>query len=70
MSFTVNIKQGGNIVKTITVEPASFAKFEVMDFNWEVNVKGDFVIEIINNGPSASTSNKDRVAIWNLTWTE
>ena len=70
MSFTVNIKQGANIVKTITVEPASFAKFEVMDFNWEVNVKGDFVIEIINNGPSASTSNKDRVAIWNLTWTE
>ena len=30
---------------------------------------GNFEIEIVNNCASQSTSNKDRIAIWNLTWT-
>ena len=34
-----------------------------------INVAGDFSIEIKNNSPSNSTSNKDRVSIWNIQWT-
>ena len=33
-----------------------------------INVAGDFFIEIKNNSPSKSTSNKDRVSIWNIQW--
>ncbi|MDE7443764.1 MAG: choice-of-anchor J domain-containing protein, partial [Muribaculaceae bacterium] len=65
--FTVNIKQGGNVVQSKTVE-GTLTKFDVHTFTWDVTVKGDFVIEVINDCPSNSTSNKDRLSIWNLTW--
>ena len=68
-SFRVDIKQGNNVVKTFTVTPASPAKATVYTFSETMDVSGDFVIEITNLSPSASTSNKDRVAIWNMNWT-
>ncbi len=66
--LTINIKQNGSVVKTTKLNVTS-AKFEACGFSWDANVTGDFVIEIVNDCISASTSNKDRVAIWNLDWT-
>lgn len=70
--FTVNILQGGNVVKTqtVTVAKADWVKFKVYDFSMDVNVTGDFSIEIVNDCAGAQTTNKERVSIWNLTWTE
>ena len=69
-SFTVKVSQNGAVVKEQTVSLDSIEKFKVYDFSLDVNVSGEFTIEIVNNCISASTSNKDRVAIWNLTWTD
>lgn len=70
--FTVSIKQGDKVVKTqtVTVAKADWVKFKVYDFSMDVNVTGDFSIEIINDCAGAQTTNKERVSIWNLTWTE
>ena len=36
----------------------------------DVNYSGSFTIEIVNDGLSGATSgNKDRLSVWNLTWT-
>ncbi|MDE6277501.1 MAG: choice-of-anchor J domain-containing protein [Muribaculaceae bacterium] len=69
-SLTVNIKQGDVVAFTQTLEGTS-AKGEVRKAELAPAVSGDFVIEIVNNGPSKKADgNKDRVAIWNLTWTK
>lgn len=68
--FTVNIKQNGSVVKTKTVTLDTIEKFKVYDFSMDVNVTGDFVMEIVNDCYSAATTNKDRVSIWNITWTK
>ena len=56
------------MVKTQTVTLDSIEQFKAYEFSWDVNISGDFVIEIVNDSYSAKTSNCDRVAIWNLTW--
>lgn len=70
--FTVSIKQGDKVVKseTVTVAKADWVKFKVYNFSMDVNVTGDFSIEIVNDCAGAQTTNKERVSIWNLTWTE
>ena len=68
---TINIKQNGSVVKSQTLELTSIEKQVAYYFSMDVNVSGDFVIEIVNDCLSQSTtSNKDRIAIWNLTWTK
>ena len=68
---TINIKQNGSVVKSQTLELTSIEKQVAYNFSMDVNVSGDFVIEIVNDCLSqATTSNKDRIAIWNLTWTK
>lgn len=66
-SFTVKVLQNGAVVKEETLTPDMTIK-TAYDFSMDVNVSGDFSIEIVNNAPSQATSNLDRVAIWNLTW--
>ena len=70
--FTVSIKQGDKVVKseTVTVAKADWVKFKVYNFSMDVNVTGDFSIEIVNDCAGAQTTNKERVSIWNLPWTE
>ena len=68
-SITINIRQNGGVVATDTLERTDMEKQVAYDYEWSPAVSGDFVIEIVNNCPSAATSNKDRVSIWNLTWT-
>ena len=70
VSFRVDIKQGGAVVKSFTVTKADAVKYTAYEFSEEVNLKGEFTIEVTNLSPSNSTSNKDRVAIWNMTWTQ
>lgn len=68
--FTVNIKQDGAVVKTQTVTLDTIQKNTALNFSMDVNVTGNFVIEIVNDAYSAnSTKNTDRVSIWNISWT-
>lgn len=70
VDITVNIKQNGTTVATKRIDNNSVTQHKEYTVTWEnINVKGDFVIEILNNSPSNSTSNKDRVCIFNLQWT-
>ncbi len=66
--FTVNIKQNGAVVKTQTVKLDTIEQFKAYDFSMDVNIQGDFVIEIVNDCLGQKTTNSERVAIWNLNW--
>lgn len=70
VKLTINIKDTeGNILATDTIERADMAKGTVYEYSKQFNIEGSFVIEILNAGKSNSTtSNKDRIGIWNLTW--
>lgn len=69
-SFTVTVSDtAGNVIKTDTVDLDSIEKLHAYSYSMDLDYTGDFVITIVNNGKTASTSNKDRVSIWNLTWT-
>ena len=68
--FTINIKQNGSVVKTKTVNVATVTKLTAIDFSWsDINVTGDFVIEIVNDCKTGTDKNVDRVSIWNISWT-
>lgn len=67
--LTINIKQNGSVVASDVLSNDGMTKLTKYTYSHEFNVSGNFVIEILNDAPSASTSNKDRVAIWNLSWT-
>lgn len=66
--FTVNIKQNGAVVKTTTFECTNTTKFDVQNFTMDCNVTGDFSIEILNDAAGAQTTNKERISIWDITW--
>lgn len=68
-TFTVQVLQGANVVKEQKVELTTIEQYKAYEFSMDVNAAGDFTIRIVNDCASQSTSNKDRVAIWNLTWT-
>ena len=71
MKLRVDVKQAGTVVKTFTVEKADAAKYTAYAFSEDVNVAGNFTVEFTNLSPSAnSDANKDRTAIWNVTWTQ
>lgn len=69
MKFRVDIIQNGATVHTFTVNVASATKLTAYSHEEAVNVAGDFQIVFTNLCPSASTSNKDRTAIWDVEWT-
>lgn len=69
-SITINILQGGSVVKSHEFTPSSVEKLKAFEYSYAFDVSGDFVIEIVNNCLSnTSSGNKDRISIWNLTWT-
>ena len=68
LSFRVDVKQNGSVVKTWTVTNNSVTQRTAYTFAENCSINGDFTIEITNLCPSNSTSNKDRVSIWNLVW--
>ena len=71
IGLTIKVIQNGEVVATNTISNSSAAKYTAYTFEWDLDtvVVGEFTIEIVNNCPSNSTSNKDRTAIWNLEWT-
>ena len=68
LAFRVDVKQNGSVVKSWEVNKTDVVQKTAYTFEESCDVKGDFVIEITNLSPSNSTSNKDRVSIWNLVW--
>lgn len=68
-TFTINIKQNGEVMKSVTYKVPETTQKTVYDYSTELNVEGDFVIEIVNDCESAQDKNKDRISIWNVTWT-
>ena len=72
---------GISLKLTITAEDGTVIETEVafandvasalceFEYVLDTPIQGNFTIRIENNGPSNATKNKDRCAIWNLTWT-
>ncbi len=70
VSLQIDIQQNGNTVKSEVLTNTSVAQNTLYSFTSQAfDVEGDFTILIKNLSPSKSTKNKDRVSIWNLTWT-
>ena len=70
-AFSVTVKDAsGNVVKEDKVELTTLTTKTAYHYSLDVNVTGDFTVEIANLGLGGVTSgNKERVSIWNLTWT-
>jgi hypothetical protein len=71
ISLTVNIRMGGKVVASKRIDDTGIEKYQIMDFVWELEepIEGRFMIEIVNNSPTQqSSSNKDRISIWNIIW--
>ena len=69
LSFRVDVKQNGNVVKSWTVSNDNVTQKQAYNFEEAVNVNGDFTIEFTNLCPSNATGNtRDRVSIWNVNW--
>ncbi len=60
----------GEVVRSTVLENLNAVKQQVYTYDDDFDVEGNFVLRITNQGPSQyEGGNKDRVAIWNLTWT-
>ncbi len=72
VNITINIKKDGQVVatKNVVIAAADVAQKTAYTYTWTLDsaVEGEFTIEIVNNSPSQNTGNKDRLAIWDLTW--
>ena len=68
VSFRVDVKQNGNVVKTWTITENPVTQKHAYTFEQECKLTGDFTIEFTNLCPSNATGSKDRVSIWNVNW--
>ncbi len=71
VSFYANDPRSGvsqNPLKSFTVDNAAAAQKTAYTETFDVNISQDCYMEIIPASPSNSTSNKDRFAVWNITW--
>jgi len=68
--ITISIKKGDEVVASTVLEKTDLTSSTVYEFTWnlETPVDGEFTIEIVNNCLSASTKNKDRLSLWDITW--
>jgi hypothetical protein len=68
VGVTIKITDANGVSQTTTLSDTTMTKFAVETFTWtlETAVTGSFTIEITNTCPSNSTSNKDRISIWNI----
>lgn len=72
LDITVNIyaQDSTTLVKTGKLAPESVTKQTAYSYSLDnIDYDGKFIVEIVNDCPSNADSNKDRTAIWNLTWT-
>ncbi|MBQ6166454.1 MAG: choice-of-anchor J domain-containing protein [Muribaculaceae bacterium] len=68
ISFRVDVKQNGNVIKSWEVGQQGVTKYTIFNFEEYLNVSGDFTIEFTNLCPSNAASEKDRLSIWNVEW--
>ena len=71
VSLKISIIQDGATVATETLTKANSDVTQKTIYTFtskDFSISGDFSIEILNLSPSNSTSNKDRVSIWDITW--
>ena len=69
LSFRVDIKQNGSVVKTWTVSDYQVVQRQAYTFSENCSINGEFTIEFTNLCPSNATGNtRDRVSIWNVNW--
>lgn len=71
--FEVNIYSNASanpvLMKTITIHNSEAAKLTPYHYEEEVNMNmNDLMIEVKPLSPTQSTTNRDRFAIWNITW--
>jgi hypothetical protein len=68
--LTINVKQNGQVVASKVLEKTGLSKNTEYNFTWDLDtaVTGDFTLEFVNNAKSQNSGNKDRLAIWGLTW--
>ena len=73
VDITITIKdKDGKVLTSKRLDDNNVTQKVAKEFTWvlETPVTGEFVIEITNNSPSnSSSSNKDRVSIWEFQWT-
>lgn len=72
VDITITIKdKDGKVLTSKRLDDNNVTQKVAKEFTWvlETPVTGEFVIEITNNSPSDSSSNKDRVSIWEFEWT-
>jgi hypothetical protein len=70
-SLTVNVKKAdGTVIKSEKLEKTDLTKETVYSYTLEVGTSEDVIIEIVNNCLTGTDKNKDRLGIWNLTWTQ
>lgn len=68
--FRIDIKNtAGEVVQTETVENLEPTKSIAAEYSKEFNVSGVFQLEFINLCPSGVKNRKDRVAIFDIEWT-
>lgn len=68
-SIHVTVKQGDKPIQEFDIEEKPFEKNTAYTFEKDIDLAGDFTLEFTNNAPTLFSSNKDRVAIWNIEWT-
>lgn len=70
VDITVQIIVNGQVVEEKQLDNDTVTKFEVYEFTYTLKnpiaAGTEYQIKIVNNSPTQSTSNKDRVSIWNL----
>ena len=70
-SLTINVKKAdGTVIKSEKLEKTDLTKETVYSYTLDVNTTEDVIIEIVNNCLTGTDKNKDRLGIWNLTWTQ
>lgn len=68
LHFVVYVKNQGVVVKTFTFNEDNTTSKTAYEANLAVNTAGDLTIEVHAQSFTGSSSNKDRVAIWNVHW--
>ena len=70
VTVTITDANGNKYTHIIEAELSKDEKYVVYTDEWvlETPITGDFTIEIVNNCPSGSTSNKDRFTVLSIVW--
>ena len=68
-SIHVTVKQDGKPIQEFDIEETAFVNNTAYTFEKDIDLAGDFTLEFTNNAPGLYSSNRDRVAIWNIEWT-